>query len=102
MGVFLNELSVLYGAFQSGAADPLPELEIQYADYAIWQRQWVEGEVLQQQGAYWKATLEGAPALLELPVDHPRPAEQDYAGSFAELVLDEQLTAGLKGLSRKH
>ena len=80
----------------------MPELEIQYADYAVWQRQWIEGEILQQQAAYWKTTLAGAPALLELPTDHTRPVQQDFAGGFVELVLDEQLTAGLKDLSRRH
>ncbi len=80
--------------FPAGEADPLPTLAIQYADYAVWQRQWIEGEILQQQADYWKTTLAGAPALLELPTDHPRPAQQDFAGASAELVLDEQLTAG--------
>ena len=102
MGVLVSELNALYGAFLGGEADPLPELEIQYADYAVWQRQWIEGEILQQQAAYWKTTLAGAPALLELPMDHSRPVQQDFAGGFVELVLDEQLTAGLKGLSRRH
>ena len=86
----------------AGEADPLPALEIQYADYAVWQRKWMEGEILQQQAAYWKGALAGAPALLELPTDHPRPAQQDYAGALAKLTLDEQLTAGLKELSRRH
>ncbi len=99
MGVLVGELNALYGAFLGGEADPLPELEIQYADYAVWQRQWIEGEILQQQAAYWKTTLAGAPALLELPTDHTRPVQWDFAGGFVELVLDEQLTAGLKGLS---
>ncbi len=102
MGVLVSELKALYGAFLRGEADPLPELEIQYADYAVWQRQWIEGEILQQQAAYWKTTLAGAPALLELPTDHTRPVQQDFAGGFVELVLDEQLTAGLKDLSRRH
>ena len=102
MGVLAGELSALYGAFLRGEDDPLPELEIQYADYAVWQRQWIEGEILQQQAAYWKANLAGTPALLELPADHPRPAQQDYAGAFTGLVLDEQLTAGLRELSRRH
>src|SRR5258708_38858279 len=101
MGVLVGELNALYGAFLRGEADPLPELEIQYADYAVWQRQWIEGEILQQQAAYWKTTLAGAPALLELPTDHPRPVQQDFAGGFVELVLDEQLTAGLEDLSRR-
>ena len=102
MGVLARELKALYGAFLGGEADPLPELEIQYADYAVWQRQWIEGEILQQQAAYWKTTLAGAPALLELPTDHTRPVQQDFAGGFVELVLDEPLTAGLKDLSRRH
>ena len=102
MGLLVNELSTLYGAFLRGADDPLPELEIQYADYAVWQRQWIEGEILQQQAAYWKSALAGVPALLELPTDHPRPAQQDYAGGFVELKLDAKLTAALKSLGRKH
>src|ERR1035438_6711851 len=102
MGVLVNELSALYGAFLRGEEDPLPELEIQYADYALWQRQWIEGEILQKQAEYWKTALAGVPALLELPADHPRPAQQDYTGAFAGLQLDEQLTAGLKELSRRH
>jgi amino acid adenylation domain-containing protein len=102
MGVMVGELKALYGAFLAGEADPLPELEIQYADYAVWQREWIEGEILQQQAAYWKTTLAGAPALLELPTDHTRPVQQDFAGGSVELVLDESLTAGLKDLSRRH
>jgi non-ribosomal peptide synthetase component F len=102
MGVFINELTVLYGVFLRGETDPLPELELQYADYSIWQRKWIEGEVLQKQAAYWEEALDGSPALLELPADHLRPALQDFAGGFAELVLDEQLTAGLKELSRRN
>jgi len=77
-------------------------LSVQYADYAMWQRKWIEGEILQEQAEYWKTTLAGAPALLEVPADHARPAEKDYAGAFAGLVLDEKLTAGLKELSRRH
>src|SRR5262249_4989737 len=78
MGVLMEELSVLYGAFVSGETDPLPELPVQYADYAVWQRRWMEGEVLRQQSEYWKNTLIGAPGLLELPADHARPAQQDF------------------------
>ncbi|HEV2149750.1 MAG TPA: amino acid adenylation domain-containing protein, partial [Longimicrobiaceae bacterium] len=72
MGVLTRELNALYDAFRSGEADPLPELPVQYADYAVWQRRWVEGEVLRQQAEYWKRTLSGAPELLELPADRPR------------------------------
>ncbi|HET9281752.1 MAG TPA: amino acid adenylation domain-containing protein [Candidatus Angelobacter sp.] len=99
MDVFRNEVSKLYSAFNSGAEDPLPKLEIQYADYAIWERQWLEGEELQQQGEYWKKVLQDAPALLVLPTDHARPAQQDYKGSSEELVLGRELTEELKKLS---
>ncbi|HEX2080603.1 MAG TPA: non-ribosomal peptide synthase/polyketide synthase [Longimicrobium sp.] len=101
-GVFTRELSALYGAFLRGEPDPLPPLPVQYADYAAWQRRWVEGEVLQAQADYWTGTLSGAPELLELPTDHPRPARQDFAGATAGLVLGEALTAGLKALSQRH
>ena len=97
MGVLITRLRALYGAFLRGEEDPLPELEIQYADYAVWQRQWIEGDVLRAAGGLLEGGSGGAPALLELPTDHPRPAQQDYAGAFAELVLDEELTAGLEG-----
>ncbi len=102
LGLLVKELNALYAALLRGEDDPLPELDIQYADYSVWQRRSIEGEIQQQQGAYWKEALAGAPALLELPTDRPRPAEQSYPGSFAELVLDEELTAGLKDLSRRH
>ena len=102
MGVFIRELSALYGAYVRGEADPLPALEVQYADYAVWQRQWVEGEMLRQQTEYWERTLAGAPTLLELPTDHPRPAEQDYTGGWVRFALEENLTRRLKELSRRH
>ncbi len=100
MGVFRNEVSKLYSAFRRGEEDPLPELAVQYADYAIWERQWLEGDVLAQQCEYWKRALQDAPALLELPTDHARPAQQDYRGGIEELVLEQGLTAALKELSR--
>ena len=82
IAVLFNELSVLYRAFVRGESDPLPELAVQYPDYAVWQRHWMQGEVLKQQAEYWKTTLAGAPALLELPADHVRPADQEYAGAW--------------------
>jgi amino acid adenylation domain-containing protein len=101
MGVLTRELSALYAAFRRGAADPLPPLPVQYADYAAWQRRWVDGEVLREQADYWRETLAGAPELLELPTDHARPARQDFAGAALEVELDEELTAGLKALGRR-
>ncbi|HEX3586704.1 MAG TPA: amino acid adenylation domain-containing protein, partial [Candidatus Angelobacter sp.] len=102
VAVLLNELSVLYRAFVRGEADPLPELAVQYPDYAVWQRHWMQGEVLRQQAEYWKTTLAEAPALLELPADHVRPADQEYAGAWHEVMLDEELVTGLKELSKQH
>ncbi|HEX6370559.1 MAG TPA: condensation domain-containing protein, partial [Longimicrobium sp.] len=102
MGVFGGELRALYTAFSQGLPDPLPPLPVQYADYAAWQRRWLEGEVLDAQAAYWTRTLAGAPELLELPADRPRPPRQDFAGASLRLELDEALTAGLKALAQRH
>ncbi|MGC2460617.1 MAG: condensation domain-containing protein, partial [Steroidobacteraceae bacterium] len=102
MGVLTHELGVLYGAYRQGQADPLPRLPIQYPDYAVWQRRWLAGEVLQTQSDYWRRTLADAPAVLELPADRRRPVQQDYAGAFVALKLDQELTAGLKALSQRH
>ena len=71
-------MATLYVAFCAGGSSPLPALPIQYADFAHWQRQWLQGEVLETQIAYWKKQLAGAPALIDLPADHPRPAVQTF------------------------
>ncbi|MFW9080921.1 non-ribosomal peptide synthase/polyketide synthase [Pseudomonas sp. P2757] len=102
MGVLTRELMALYAAFSNGQPDPLPPLALQYTDYAVWQRRWLSGEVLQQQSEYWQQTLAGAPTLLTLPTDRPRPAQQDYSGAGVEIWLDTELTAGLKALSQRH
>ncbi|QXQ20944.1 amino acid adenylation domain-containing protein [Pseudomonas tolaasii] len=102
MGVLTRELMALYQAFSHGQPDPLPPLPIQYGDFAVWQRLWLSGEVLQRQSRFWQQALAGAPTLLTLPTDRPRPAQQDYAGSSVEVRLDERLTAGLKALSQRH
>nr|WP_218170644.1 non-ribosomal peptide synthetase [Pseudomonas gingeri] len=102
MGVLTRELAALYAAFSCGESDPLPPLAVQYGDFAVWQRQWLEGEVLARQSAYWQLALAGAPALLMLPTDRARPAQQDFSGSSVEVWLDEALTAGLRALSQRH
>ena len=102
LGVLGQDLSALYGAFRQGAPDPLPPLPIQVADHAVWERQWVGEELLQRQGAYWKSTLAGAPVLLELPTDRPRPPLQDYVGAMVPLVLEADLTAKLKAVAQRH
>src|SRR6185369_12966159 len=74
MGVLVSELTALYEAYGRGAASPLPELPLQYADYASGQREWLSGDVLDTQLGYWKEQLAGESGVLELPTDHPRPA----------------------------
>jgi amino acid adenylation domain-containing protein len=101
-GVLFHELTALYAAFTRGEPDPLPPLPVQYADYAAWHRRWVEGPVLEAQAEYWTRTLAGAPELLELPTDHPRPAKQDFAGASVKVELDEALTAALRTLAQRH
>ena len=103
IAVFMEELKALYSAFLKGQPDPLPGLPVQYAEFAAWERATVANTKLaQEQAAYWKKALAGAPALLEIPADRPRPAQQDYAGDAADLVLDEELTRRLRALSKRH
>jgi len=101
IGVFFRELGSLYDAFSNGQPSPLPELPVQYADFAIWQRNWLRGEVLQEQIAYWKDQLAGVPGLLELPTDRPRPAVQTYRGSSEALILSPELSQKIQALSHK-
>ena len=101
MGVFVRELAALYEAYLAGRPSPLPELPIQYADFAAWQRGWLQGERLEEQLSYWKAQLADAPPLLELPIDRPRPLVQSYNGGHEALLLAESLTRSLKELSRR-
>ncbi|MGB7951165.1 MAG: amino acid adenylation domain-containing protein [Candidatus Binatia bacterium] len=101
MAVLNGELAVLYEAFRHSEPSPLSELPIQYADYAVWQREWLQGEVLDGQVSYWKKQLEGAPAVLDLPTDRPRPAVQSYRGARSSFELSKELTEQLKALSRK-
>jgi aspartate racemase len=100
-GVFERELSVLYKASLQGKASPLAELSIQYADFAVWQREWLRGEVLQTHLDYWREKLRGNLPFLRLPTDYMRPALQTYNGSTVSWVLSPELTEGLKTLSRR-
>ncbi|HEU0054938.1 MAG TPA: amino acid adenylation domain-containing protein, partial [Longimicrobium sp.] len=102
MGVLFSELSALYAALVQGREADLPELPVQYADYAAWQREWVQGELLERQASYWERTLAGAPELLELPTDRGRLQKQDFAGDSVDVELDEELTVAVKALSRRH
>ncbi|MBB5057399.1 non-ribosomal peptide synthetase component F, partial [Granulicella aggregans] len=102
MGIFCEEVISLYNAHIRGEQCSLPSLAIQYADYAVWQRHLLEGEWGQSQSEYWKKALAGAPSLLQLPTDYPRPAEQSYAGAFRAIFLDEDLTQRLKSVGSRH
>ena len=101
LGVFIHELSALYQAFSTGRPSPLAGLPIQYADFAAWQRGWLQGAVLEGQLGYWQEQLAGAPSLLELPTDRPRPAVQSSRGASAVFTLEAELTQGLKALSQR-
>jgi amino acid adenylation domain-containing protein len=106
MAVLMNELNVLYRAYRQAGSDygndPLPPLPIQYPDYAHWQRRWLNGERQQRQAQYWQQTLAGIPALIGLPTDRPRPAQQSYAGACYEVGFDADLSARLKAFSQRH
>jgi amino acid adenylation domain-containing protein len=99
-GVFWRELAVLYEGFTIGQPALLADLFIQYADFASWQQQWLQGEVLDAQLSYWKQQLAGVP-MLQLPTDHPRPAVQTFRGAQYFLVLSQPLTQALKVLSQR-
>jgi amino acid adenylation domain-containing protein len=98
MGVLIKELASLYATFCAEEASLLPELPIQYADFAVWQRQWLQGEVLQTQLDYWQQQLNNLP-ILELPTDFPRPPQRTFRGAKQTLVLDRSLSHALKKLS---
>ncbi|MEO6889068.1 MAG: amino acid adenylation domain-containing protein [Ktedonobacteraceae bacterium] len=99
--VFLRELADLYCAFAAGEASPLPALPVQFADFALWQREWVHSEEAQQQLAYWQQKLAGSPPLLALPTDYPRPAVQTSHGAAPRIELPLALCAALRRMSRQ-
>ena len=99
--LFFQELSTIYAAFSRGEQSPLPDVQIQYADYAAWQREWLQGDVLQSQLCYWKTQLGGELPVLELPVDRPRPAVQTHPGDRVTLALPEDLTQAVLALSQR-
>lgn len=101
ISVFIRELIALYGTY--GEDKPaLPALPVQYADYAQWQRQWLQGEVLETQLDYWRQQLADAPTLLELPTDHPRPAVQSFNGRTQVITLPQTLSDQVEALSKQH
>jgi amino acid adenylation domain-containing protein len=101
MGVFIRELTALYQAFSHGNPSPLPDLPIQYADFAVWQRQWLQGDVLNAHLSYWTQQLGGTVPLLQLPTDRPRPRVQSFNGATQSFCLSPSLTDALQALSRQ-
>jgi amino acid adenylation domain-containing protein len=99
--VLLGEISALYRAAAAGLASPLPELPIQYADFAAWQRSWLAGPVLAAQLAYWRRQLAGAPEALDLPTDRPRPAVETSRGAHFSTPLSPSLAAAVRAFSRR-
>ncbi len=100
-GVLVKDLIALYQAYCDGKPSSLPELPIQYADFAYWQRNWLQGEVLDRQLDYWKRQLAGAPAVLELPTDRPRPRIRTSNGTFCHFSLSPLLTEAVKTLAQR-
>ncbi|HEY0101335.1 MAG TPA: condensation domain-containing protein, partial [Pyrinomonadaceae bacterium] len=101
VGVLVGEVGALYDAYAAGKSSPLPELKIQYADFAVWQRQWLNDEILDLQLSYWKKRLAGAPPSLNLPTDHPRPHIQSFQGATQAFAIPATTTEALRALSRR-
>ncbi|MBJ6765971.1 amino acid adenylation domain-containing protein, partial [Myxococcaceae bacterium JPH2] len=101
MGILVREVSALYEARVEGRPSTLPELPIQYADHALWQRAWLKGEVLESQLEYWRQQLTGAPRALELPTDRPRPAAQTFRGANVHVAWPKSLWREMEGLGRR-
>jgi amino acid adenylation domain-containing protein len=101
MSVLVKEVGALYEAYTRGAESPLAELPIQYADYAAWQRGWLQGEVLERQLSYWREQLKGAPPVLELPIDRARSSAHIPIGASHEFVLSSELVSSMKELGRQ-
>ena len=99
--VFIRELGQIYAAFAAGRPSPLPDLPVQYADFAVWQRTWMQGERLEGQLAYWREKLAGAPPAAELPGDRPRPAVQTFVGARTYLTVPPALAQAVQTLARR-
>jgi len=101
LGLLLHELSLLYQALVQEQPSPLPQLPVQYADYTLWQREYLQGVVREVQLAYWKQQLQYAPPMVELPTDRPRPAKQTFAGAHHHFTLSQELSHALEVFSRR-
>jgi amino acid adenylation domain-containing protein/FkbM family methyltransferase len=97
LGVLTREIETLYHAYLAGETSPLPELDLQYADYAVWQREYLSGEILENEVRYWKDRLAGAPAL-QLPGDFPRPAAPSHRGGVVRVRIEKEVSDELRKL----
>lgn len=100
-GILYDELAILYEAFSKGTSPRLPELPFQYADYAAWQREWLHGEVLEKELNYWRKQLSGAPEVLNLPFDRPRPATESFEGAIESRTFSPELREAVIQVSRR-
>ena len=101
LGIFIQELSTIYQNYLQGKSSALPDLTIQYADFANWQKQWLTGEILEKQIKYWQEQLKAAPSLLQLPTDKPRPSIMTFNGKSHNVKINPEITQELQNLSKK-
>ncbi|MGF2037455.1 MAG: non-ribosomal peptide synthetase [Nostoc sp. CmiVER01] len=101
LGVMFRELAALYAAFSQGKPASLPEMPLEYGDFAIWQREWLQGKVLESQLTYWKQQLSNYPPVLQLPTDYPRPSVQSFRGARQHFSLGANLTQALKDMNKQ-
>ena len=101
LGLFVEEVAALYPAFRAGGGSPLPPLAIQYADFAQWQRDWLQGEVLERHRAYWRRQLADLSPVLNLPTDKARPAVQSFRGASCPALVGKSLTESLRKVGRQ-
>lgn len=102
IGVLINEVTQIYDALVAGQESPLADLPIQYADFAAWQREWMQGGVLDEQLSYWKQRLKGAPDVLRLPTDRPRPEKQTFNGAHFPVEFSEELTKNINQFCKQY
>src|ERR1700741_182011 len=102
IGILVRELIELYESFVDSRPSMLPDLPVQYVDFAVWHREWLQGEVLDKSVSYWKEKLAGVPSLLELPTDRPRPPSQTFSGTRYPIAVSQELTESLKALAEQH
>ena len=100
-GILYDELAILYEAFSKGTSPQLPELPLQYADYAVWQRAWLQGDVLEKELNYWRKQLAGAPEVLNLPFDCPRPTTESFQGAIESRTFSAELRDAVIQVSRR-